>query len=495
MPTPTNIDDLSTVAGSNYPAGTDSPAALDDVQRAHASFIAQLREKFTTLAGNTGASLLGFLQRGTGAVLRTIQAKLFERVNVDDYGADPTGAVESTVAFQRAIDALPARGGTVYGSEGEYVVGTLNFPNDPKVVNFVGAGKHATVLRMATPEGPMFRKTPTFGRITGALFSDFTLKAHAASDKTNLAHKAFLLTGWSNTHFKRIAYRSQGTTPGSGSVGILFDVASHPYLTYQNTFEGIDCSLSYGPSRVWKLNNNGQTVFENPNIVEIRDSWFYALAGCDVLIDGADCTNLKVKNNIFEDCPGTTAVIMGQSTLVEGNWFELMGTNIRTNSTASTDGSGSVVMCNYFSGVGTSFIDTINAKPLWIGNAGGGQTITGQGVIKIEAPGASPAAPTLTGGDGSLSLVAATTRAELDISGRVTYLLRYTNSPATAVGKQFTVSAIAGYTIESMDVGVIRSASGDPKAIGIDATAGSYWVAYTTTDSHVHNVVVTFKKS
>lgn len=44
MPTPTAITDLSQTASSNYPAGGDSPATLDDVQRAHASFIALLRD-------------------------------------------------------------------------------------------------------------------------------------------------------------------------------------------------------------------------------------------------------------------------------------------------------------------------------------------------------------------------------------------------------------------------------------------------------------------
>lgn len=42
MPTPTVLSDLSKTASSNFPAGTDSPAIVDDVLRAHASFIAQL---------------------------------------------------------------------------------------------------------------------------------------------------------------------------------------------------------------------------------------------------------------------------------------------------------------------------------------------------------------------------------------------------------------------------------------------------------------------
>lgn len=44
MPTPSSIGDLSQVAASNFPAGSDSPALLDDVQRAQASFIAMLRD-------------------------------------------------------------------------------------------------------------------------------------------------------------------------------------------------------------------------------------------------------------------------------------------------------------------------------------------------------------------------------------------------------------------------------------------------------------------
>lgn len=44
MPLPTAITDLSQTASSNYPAGSDSPIVLDDTQRAHASFIALLRD-------------------------------------------------------------------------------------------------------------------------------------------------------------------------------------------------------------------------------------------------------------------------------------------------------------------------------------------------------------------------------------------------------------------------------------------------------------------
>lgn len=44
MPVPTLITDLSQTAGSNFPLGSDAPSSLDDTQRAHASFIALLRD-------------------------------------------------------------------------------------------------------------------------------------------------------------------------------------------------------------------------------------------------------------------------------------------------------------------------------------------------------------------------------------------------------------------------------------------------------------------
>lgn len=45
MPIPATIADLSIVAGSNSPAGSESPSLIDDYLRAQASFVAQLRDQ------------------------------------------------------------------------------------------------------------------------------------------------------------------------------------------------------------------------------------------------------------------------------------------------------------------------------------------------------------------------------------------------------------------------------------------------------------------
>lgn len=59
------------------------------------------------LASSIGASLVGFIQLGVGAILRTVMAKLREEVSADDYGADPAGTVDSFAAIMAAFVASP----------------------------------------------------------------------------------------------------------------------------------------------------------------------------------------------------------------------------------------------------------------------------------------------------------------------------------------------------------------------------------------------------
>jgi hypothetical protein len=102
MPLPSTIDDLSTTAALNYPSGADAPSVLDDTQRAHAAFIAQLRDSRDALATATGSASVGNQHPGTGAVLRTAADKFDEYVTVTDFGADKTGVTNSTTAFTNA---------------------------------------------------------------------------------------------------------------------------------------------------------------------------------------------------------------------------------------------------------------------------------------------------------------------------------------------------------------------------------------------------------
>ena len=71
MPIPTLITDLSQTAASNFPQGTDSPSSLDDVQRAHASFIAQIRDGTVAVAGTGLTGTAAALSIGGNAATAT----------------------------------------------------------------------------------------------------------------------------------------------------------------------------------------------------------------------------------------------------------------------------------------------------------------------------------------------------------------------------------------------------------------------------------------
>lgn len=69
------------------------------------------REDVTADAGDANA--VTFLQAGTGAVSRTSQDKLRERVSAADFGAVEDGVSNDSAALQAAIDSIGAGGGVV----------------------------------------------------------------------------------------------------------------------------------------------------------------------------------------------------------------------------------------------------------------------------------------------------------------------------------------------------------------------------------------------
>lgn len=96
-------------------------------------------------AASNGATLIGYIQGGTGSVARTTASKLQESVSVIDFGADPTGVTDSTTAIQAAINAVNAAGGgIVLAPAGTYIHTSLSMK--PKV-RLVGQGQETTIFK------------------------------------------------------------------------------------------------------------------------------------------------------------------------------------------------------------------------------------------------------------------------------------------------------------------------------------------------------------
>jgi len=90
-----------------------------------------------SIGAETSSDLVSYTPAGTGAVLTTVQAKLRETVSVLDFGADPTGATDSTAAIQAALDSIPNGASSYAPSKTSGGAGrvTLLFPSGNYTVN------------------------------------------------------------------------------------------------------------------------------------------------------------------------------------------------------------------------------------------------------------------------------------------------------------------------------------------------------------------------
>jgi hypothetical protein len=86
------------------------------------------------LISSVGASLIGFIQAGIGAIARTLQDKAREEFSVTDFGADPTGATDSSTAINAAL-AIAGNVSTasnyraVFLPDGQYKASNLVIPH------------------------------------------------------------------------------------------------------------------------------------------------------------------------------------------------------------------------------------------------------------------------------------------------------------------------------------------------------------------------------
>lgn len=160
MPVPSTINDLSTTAGANYPAGTESPSTIDDYLRSHASFIAVLRDGKVSTTGNETIA-------GT---------KTFSSAIVGSLSGNASTATSATTATNLAggsLGTLPYQTGS--GATAQLAAGTSG-----QILRCNGAAAPSWTAQSAIDAGSVDGKSfGTFGAAGGILYATSTTDASA----------------------------------------------------------------------------------------------------------------------------------------------------------------------------------------------------------------------------------------------------------------------------------------------------------------------------
>jgi hypothetical protein len=103
-----------------------------------------------------GSKLVAFLQAGIGAIARTVQDKLRERVSVMDFGAVGDYTTDDTAAIQLAVNSFGAAGGTVWFPAGNYrITAVITLPAN---VSLLGEGAYSTLISPTTAGITVFKR-------------------------------------------------------------------------------------------------------------------------------------------------------------------------------------------------------------------------------------------------------------------------------------------------------------------------------------------------
>lgn len=146
-------------------------------------------------------------------------------VNVLDYGADPTGAADSTIAFQSAISA-----GSVYIPDGTYIVSSVIVSNNNRSV--IGESKNAIVKRKDLTYLPVF----VVNGVNYFMASNFTIDGNKAGNPLS----GFTPSGGGSA----IALQDQGDIAcRNGAYAFIFDVVFLNSFTSPTMFYNMENSV------------------------------------------------------------------------------------------------------------------------------------------------------------------------------------------------------------------------------------------------------------
>lgn len=163
-----------------------TPATVGDRVALEGFTQSAILEALATLGLSSGSSLVGHIATGTGAVARTAQAKMRERLSVADFGATGDGTTNDATAIQATITAAVAAKKDVYFPYGIYKVNSTIL----KAQDFYCPNLYAeagTVLDgTAISNAPTLKIKGGSGQLASAVIDGFRFRAGSGVNSTGL---------------------------------------------------------------------------------------------------------------------------------------------------------------------------------------------------------------------------------------------------------------------------------------------------------------------
>ncbi|MBU9550421.1 hypothetical protein KTE50_17930 [Burkholderia multivorans] len=246
-------------------------------------------------SGGTGAtsavgatSNLQYLQGATGSVARSLTSKLQETISLLDFGADPTGALDSTTAWTNFVAAVK-----MTGKRGEIPAGTYKITSpqtidlasiSPKGIYICGAGQYSAMLDMSSvTTSPAFQIIDTGNAGGGAFYSTFC----NFGIKTNLAGTSLQL-GKTDFSDALNEFEFRNIWVGNNSTSALANAIQVNYVLNTHFFAVIAANNGHGDA--WQINAGAFNVWAG-------GSGTYADNGYHLTAGGAG--NGTISGNIF----------------------------------------------------------------------------------------------------------------------------------------------------------------------------------------------------
>lgn len=199
----------------------------------------------TNLATSAGAGLSGLSQSSTYPAA-TVGKKLQQFINIADapYNAT-TASSDNTGAYNSAMAALSANGGTLYIPAGTFK-GHFVFPQYPKSVRILCAGQDSTILQADAVNTPVFSWPNISGNFTSGIneIANCSVKAHVSGS----TGAAIDMRGSNRAYIHDINFLSNAG--GDFAIGFLCNdtLDVNRQACYSNTVERVNVNIQTGPA-------------------------------------------------------------------------------------------------------------------------------------------------------------------------------------------------------------------------------------------------------